>query len=179
MDVADMQEAMRASDLFTQIVSKTLNLHLIAQLTHNRVSAPQALALRYLWLHDYVMMGDLAAGLGVSYPSATNMVKRLEKRGLAKRRINPADRRAVEVQVTPEGAALVERAERERVSRLSAVLSRMQPDERDALMRGLRAFVQTAVCENGELAADICLRCGASKSDDCPVVRCLHNHRDL
>ncbi|NLH99986.1 MAG: MarR family transcriptional regulator [Chthonomonadales bacterium] len=176
MDVAQTQEAMRASDLFSQILSKALNLHIVNELSNDQVSVPQALAMRYLWLHDHVMMGDLAAGLGISYPSATNMVKRLEKRGLAQRRINPVDRRAVEVQLTQQGRALAERMERERVERLAEVLSSMPADDRDGLLRGLRAFVQTAVVTQSGLAEEICLRCGALQSDQCPVMECLHKH---
>ncbi|MBM3496071.1 MAG: MarR family transcriptional regulator, partial [Armatimonadetes bacterium] len=150
--------------------------NLISELSEHQVSVAQIQALRYVWLHENVLMGDLAAGLGISYPSATNMVKRLEKRKLALRRPNPADRREVEVCLTRQGTALAEGMERARVERLAGVLSAMDVGDRDSLLRGLRSFVKTAVTERGELAASVCLRCGAHASDGCPVAECLNAH---
>jgi DNA-binding MarR family transcriptional regulator len=172
----DAAEAMRASDLFAQILSKALNLHLVTELSEHQVSVAQMQALRYVWRHENVLMGDLATGLGISYPSATNMVKRLEKRKLAARRPNPNDRREVEIQLTAQGIALADEMERSRVSRLGSVLASMDREDRQSLMVGLRAFVKCAVNDHGELAASVCLRCGAHASDDCPVVECLHVH---
>ena len=44
----DAAEAMRASDLFAQILSKALNLHLVTELSEHQVSVAQMQALRYV-----------------------------------------------------------------------------------------------------------------------------------
>ncbi len=164
-----VEDAVRVSDLFVQILYKTMSQRLIGELTDQKVSLPQIHALRYVWLHDNVLMGDLAAGLAISYPSATNMVKRLERQGLVERVVNPADRREVEVQLTKQGRELTERMEEERVRRMGAVLDTMTAEERDSLIRGLQRFVLAAVGANEDIGADICLRCGAMASSGCPI----------
>ncbi|MCC6728946.1 MAG: winged helix-turn-helix transcriptional regulator [Chthonomonadales bacterium] len=169
MSEASSAEAMRASDLFVQIMYKTLSQHLIAELTDEKVSLPQVHAMRYVWLHQNVLMGDLAAGLRISYPSATNMVKRLERQGLVERMVNPADRREVEVRLTVRGRDLTELMESERISRLRTVLDAMPDEDRAALLRGLYRFVQVAVGEDEDIASDVCLRCGASAAPGCPI----------
>jgi DNA-binding MarR family transcriptional regulator len=176
MSVQDTQEAVRASDLFSHILARTFGLNVISEISGRKVSLAQVQAIRYIWLHQNVLMGDLAAGLGISYPSATNMVKRLEKRGLARRRVNPADRREVEIQLTDQGIALAERMEKERVGRLEAVLNRMSDEQRNGLLNGLRAFVQASIAERAETAAEVCLHCGMLASVDCPVAGCMHGH---
>ena len=178
MAVENVQEAMRASDLFSHILLKALSLHLIDEISEHQVSLAQLQTIRYLRYHRNILMGTLATGLSISYPSATNMVKRLERRGLAKRQVNPNDKREVEVSLTEAGRELADRMERERLERLHGVLSRMEIGDRDALVRGLRAFVQAAIIGRGAVAEQACLHCGELASDICPVASCLRSHVD-
>ncbi len=178
MTEQETADAMRISDLFAQILFRTLNRQVVGDVSDLQLSFAQAQALRYIWLHSNVLIGDIASGLSISYPSATNMVKRLERRGYATRHTNPADRREVEVRLTSAGESLVEAMENERVTRLGASLGSMDPEDRDALMRGLRAFVTATVLQPGAIAQDICLRCGAKMTEMCPVYEALHEHQD-
>lgn len=164
-----IEDAVRVSDLFVQILYKTMSQRVISELTDQKVSLPQIHALRYVWLHDNVLMGDLAAGLSISYPSATNMVKRLERQGLVERVVNPADRREVEVRLTKHGRELTERMEEERIRRMGEVLSTLSPEERDCLIKGLQRFVIAAVADREDTASEICLRCGSLASAGCPI----------
>ncbi len=171
-------DAMRASDLFAHVMGRTLSHRLIGELSNRTVSLAQVHALRYMWLHDDVLMGDLAEGLGISYPSATNMVKRLERRGFVMRRMNPVDRREVEVRLTDAGVHMVTRMETERVERLGVTLRAMASDDREALLRGLVAFVRAAVAGGTAIASDLCLRCGREKWAGCPVCQVEKVHAD-
>lgn len=162
-------DAVRASDLFAQILFKTLSQRLVSELTDDHVSLPQMHAIRYVWLHQNVLMGDLASGLQISYPSATNMVKRLEKQGLAERSVNPADRREVEVSLTPRGRDLAEGLEAERVARLGRVLDSMCPADRAKLIEGLNSFIEAALLADDQIGMEVCLRCGAKATERCPV----------
>lgn len=164
-------EAIRVSDLFAHIVHKSLSQRIIAELTDDTVSLPQVHAMRYIWLHHNVLMGDLAEGLAISYPSATNMVKRLERQGLVERMVNPADRREVEVRLTPRGAEICERMEQERVQRIRHVLEEMDTEDRNALICGLRRFVVAAAGDNDAVAQDVCLRCGVRAAPTCPIAQ--------
>jgi DNA-binding MarR family transcriptional regulator len=162
-------DVVRVSDLFVQIMYKTLSQRLIAELTDAKVSLPQIQALRYIWLHQNVLIGDLAEGLDISYPSATNMVNRLERQALVERVVNPADRREVQVQLTQRGTELTEQMETERINRLREVMEEMSPEERRSLLEGLRRFVTLAVGDDRDMAHDVCLRCGARASATCPI----------
>jgi DNA-binding MarR family transcriptional regulator len=164
-------EAMRVADLFAHIVHKTLSQRLIAELTDDSVSLAQVHAMRYIWLHHNVLMGDLAEGLAISYPSATNMVKRLERQGLVERMVNPADRREVEVRLTTRGTDICERMEQERVTRIRTVLEGMEDADRKSLMDGLSRFVVAAAGDDDAIAEDVCLRCGVRAAPTCPIAQ--------
>jgi DNA-binding MarR family transcriptional regulator len=56
-------------------------------------------------------LGELAAVLGIDPPNCTPVVDDLQKRGLAERRPNPADRRSKLVVTTTAGAELARRAQ--------------------------------------------------------------------
>jgi DNA-binding MarR family transcriptional regulator len=74
-------------------------------------------------------LSDLAVREGVTQPSMTALVSRLERDGLATRGADPTDGRAVVVTLTDAGRdVLVERRTR-RASRLAALLDHLEPDE--------------------------------------------------
>lgn len=64
--------------------------------------------------HEGMHIGDVATRLGVSMPSASRFVRRLEQRGLAGTNRDPNDRRAVVVRATPRGIAVAEDVLRKR-----------------------------------------------------------------
>src|SRR3954463_10991131 len=59
---------------------------------------------------------ELAEAEAVAQPTMTTLVTRLEREGLAERRPDPADARAVLVAVTAAGRAALERQGRERAA---------------------------------------------------------------
>lgn len=168
--------AVRISDLFANIMHSVLGRELIAEISSDQVSLAQVHALRYIWLHETVRIGDLADGLGVSYPSATNMVSRLERLGLAERLPNPSDRREVGVRLTVSGDLLTNRMEQERQARIASILERLPPADREALVQGLTSFVLAAAGDDPEVARGICLRCGSRSAEDCPVAEHYGHH---
>lgn len=165
----DYEYAVRVSNLFTQILTKSLSERLVAELTHEEITLPQMQAMRYIWLHRNATVGEVAEGLDISYPSATNMLNRLVRKGLVTRHGNPADRRFVEVQITEKGERLTREMEEERTARLKQVLDQMTPDDRQALIDGLRAFIVTAVEMDNRMVEEICLRCGVQANGNCPI----------
>jgi DNA-binding MarR family transcriptional regulator len=165
----DYEYAARVSNLFAQILTKSLSERLVAELTHEEITLPQLQAMRYIWLHRNATVGEVAEGLDISYPSATNMLNRLVRKGLVTRHGNPADRRFVEVQLTEKGERLTRQVEEERTARLKQVLDEMAPEERQALIDGLRAFIVTAVESDKRMIEEICLRCGVQANGNCPI----------
>ncbi|MEJ5253383.1 MAG: MarR family transcriptional regulator [Chthonomonadetes bacterium] len=165
----DYEYAVRVSNLFAQILTKSLSERLVAELTHEEITLPQLQAMRYIWLHRNATVGEVAEGLDISYPSATNMLNRLVRKGLVSRHGNPADRRFVEVQITEKGERITRQVEEERVARLKQVLDEMSPEDRQALIDGLRAFIVTAVEKDNRMIEEICLRCGVQANGNCPI----------
>jgi DNA-binding MarR family transcriptional regulator len=82
----------------------------------------------------------LAAHEGVTQPAMTQLVGRLEDQGLAERCTDPADGRAVNVQITPAGLDLLARRRAYRAERLSGLLARLSPAEQAALAAALPAL---------------------------------------
>ena len=60
-------------------------------------------------------VGKLAEFAMVAPPTMTRVVSSLEERGLVVRKRAPSDRRLVHVEATPEGVALIARAEENRI----------------------------------------------------------------
>src|SRR4051794_35690158 len=75
----------------------------------------------------------LAAAEAVAQPSMTTLVSRLERAGLAGRRQDPADARAVLVSITPEGLDRLQAIRRQRAAAVEARLAALGPGERAAL----------------------------------------------
>jgi len=97
-------------------------------------------ALATLVRHGPMRLGDLAAREGVSPPTLTRMVGALEEAGHVVREQDGADRRAVQVRVTPAGAAVVAEAVAARAAALRARLAALGDADRQALARALPAL---------------------------------------
>jgi DNA-binding MarR family transcriptional regulator len=95
----------------------------------------------------------LASSEGVTQPAMTQLVGRLEEAGLAIRSADPADGRAVNVQITDAGRELITRRRAARAERLSALLTRLSQADQDALAAALPAINALASAErDGSLA---------------------------
>lgn len=92
-----------------------------------------------------VRLSELAAIEGVTQPSMTALVSRLERDGFAERGSDPRDGRAVNVGITGAGRhALAERRHR-RASVLAALLERAGPADREAITAAADALRRLTV----------------------------------
>ena len=82
----------------------------------------------------------LAAREGVTQPAMTQLVGRLAEAGLVSRGADPDDGRAVHVEITGQGRALVRERRAIRAERLSVLLARLSPAEQDSLAAALPAI---------------------------------------
>lgn len=80
-----------------------------------------------------VRVGEIARNLGVKVPSATEQIIKLERAGLVRRDADPADSRAVRVNLTPEGHAAVDSANERRNAVMAGILGSLTAAEREAL----------------------------------------------
>lgn len=93
---------------------------------------------------EHVRVGELASAVGMSRPSASRLVRRLERRGLVSTERAEDDRRATLVRITPGGRILREEVVARRRALMEAALTTGAPKIPKGLVPGLtligRAF---------------------------------------
>jgi DNA-binding MarR family transcriptional regulator len=111
--------------------------------------SPTASAVLYrLHAEGPVRLTALAASVEVSQPSMTQLIQRLERKGLVARQTDPDDRRAALVVVTDGGRRLVlerEHGVRERLRELLTILSQEHRDALDLAARVALPIITTLV----------------------------------
>jgi len=101
------------------------------------LTMPRLRALFYLGRSGAVPVGQIATGLGISQPSATETLEKLVSKGLVERTADPSDRRVVLVGLTERGKEMIDRPWETRRAVLASALSDASPDDRTAIERGL------------------------------------------
>lgn len=120
-------------------LSRRLRQHAVGGLSPSQVSA-----LASLDCHGPVPIGRLSRLEGVSAPTMTRIVDRLEQQDLVTRRIDPADKRAAVVDMTPVGTSALSRLRHERTAFLAQRLAGLDDHEVAALSAALPALRRLA-----------------------------------
>jgi len=89
-------------------------------------------------------LGGVAEAVGLHVSTASRTCDRLVAMGLLDRASSPADRRNLELTLTPDGAALVGRVLRARRAALEPVLGKLGPRQQRRLTTALRDFAEAA-----------------------------------
>ena len=125
------------------------------------LSASAAYAMNRVCREGPIRLTTLAAKEGVSQPSMTQLIQRLERLGLVTRLADPDDGRAALIGITGHGQALLDDRKRIRRERLTALLERLTSEEKSALWLSarvalpvLRQLVANADCPPNGVAAD-------------------------
>jgi DNA-binding MarR family transcriptional regulator len=87
---------------------------------------------------------DLAEALGVAPSTAGRMCDRLVRKGLIRRHRARADRRAVQVSVTPAGRRVVDEATTRRRALIAEILAKLPLPAQQAVAQALREFADAA-----------------------------------
>ncbi|MFI9169695.1 MarR family winged helix-turn-helix transcriptional regulator [Streptomyces lincolnensis] len=114
---------------------------LSAQGAAMRLSLHQLRALRALQGAPGLNLTALAVRLDIGLPTASRLCDRLEAAGLLERSSHPHKRREVRLSLTGQGHRVLDEVAGRRAEALAAVLAEMDPPDRAALSRGLRAFL--------------------------------------
>jgi DNA-binding MarR family transcriptional regulator len=89
-------------------------------------------------------MVDLAAALAVTPSTAGRMCDRLVRKGLIRRQRARADRRVVQVSITPAGKQIVDRATARRRELIAGILGNLPARQQPAIATALQAFARAA-----------------------------------
>lgn len=105
-----------------------------------RVTLPQFRMLVVLSTRGATKLVGLADLLQVAPSTAMRMVDRLIAAGLADRQTNPDNRRETLLRLTEEGRRTVENVTARRRAEITAIVERLTPPQRTALIKALTAF---------------------------------------
>jgi len=97
------------------------------------LSPHDARALRVIGHHGPTRLGVVADHLRIAARSATDVVDRLESRGLVQRSPDPADRRAMTVSLTPQGTSVLADVDEARRSGAEEFFGALSDRERASL----------------------------------------------
>ncbi|WCN80484.1 MarR family winged helix-turn-helix transcriptional regulator [Micromonospora sp. LH3U1] len=112
--------------------------------TANRVSGAQLRAVMVVEQYDGINLRRLATRLDMLLSSASRLCDRLVASGMLEREPGRFDRREISLHLTPEARRLLAELRADRQAQLAAVLAGMSSEGRDALLRGMRAFDESA-----------------------------------
>ena len=123
-------------------------IHLLRQVRVQDVAsglAPARLsALSVLVFGGAMSLNDLARAEQVRPPTMSRIVDALESANLIRRTVNPQDRRAVVLEATEKGAAILWQGRKRRVKFLAKHLSRLTETERKNIDAAIKA-IQKAI----------------------------------
>jgi DNA-binding MarR family transcriptional regulator len=87
--------------------------------------------------HDYTM-GELSKNAQVTMPSMTEMIDKLEKKGMAERYRDDQDRRVVKVRLTEQGKQMRKEFMQKRLQDMKEVFGKLSRKELEHLIASLR-----------------------------------------
>jgi DNA-binding MarR family transcriptional regulator len=98
---------------------------------------------------------EIADAIGLTPAGATDLIDRLEGRGLIRRTRDPEDRRAIRIELTDAGRRLHRETKRQMMHFFAVTLEQLSPKEYDALATGLRALVRAEDSPEARSAAGV------------------------
>ena len=106
------------------------------------ISATQLWTLREIASRPGIRTSDLSRALALHQSTTSNLLDKLEARGLIRRRRGGSDQREVRITLTASGREILKSAPGPREGLLHNALSRMPAPARHELDRGLAALLQ-------------------------------------
>jgi DNA-binding MarR family transcriptional regulator len=110
-----------------------LSRHLRREAHAEGITGGQAALLAQIRNHPQLGVRDLAAREGISAPSMTRYLDRLEKAGLIVRTRSPQDARRIRLALTPRGVGVLRSVRRRRTAWLAERLDGLAPAEQRAV----------------------------------------------
>lgn len=105
----------------------------LRQMAEGDLTPTQLSVLATVAIHGPLTLGEVAERERVAAPTITKVVGVLVDKGLIERNPDPSDRRFVRVELTPEGATLLERTRARRTAWLTRKLRDLSPEDLERL----------------------------------------------
>jgi len=104
------------------------------------ITRVQTMTLRFVIYNEECKTSDIADFLSVSRSDATRITDTLVSKGFIERINDEKDRRVIRLKITDEGKKIFEDIRKELVLCFSKILEKMDKEDAEALMKGLRAL---------------------------------------
>jgi DNA-binding MarR family transcriptional regulator len=127
-----------AGDCIGELLDQAMDLTVRFLSNRADLSASAAFALNRVCREGPIRLTTLAAKEGVSQPSMTQLIQRLERQDLVARLADPDDGRAALIGITECGQKLLDDRKRLRRQRLTALLATLTAEEESALWLSAR-----------------------------------------
>jgi DNA-binding MarR family transcriptional regulator len=127
-----------AGDCIGDLLDQALDLTARFLSDRTDLGASAAFAMNRVCREGPIRLTTLAAKEGVSQPSMTQLIQRLERQGLVTRLADPDDGRAALIGITECGQKLLDDRKRLRRERLTALLATLTVEEETALWLSAR-----------------------------------------
>lgn len=130
-----------ASDLLdvVPIVMRDIRSEMRSRRSHD-LTVPQFRALLFLNRNKGSSLLDVAKFMGLASPSVCRLIDALVSREFVTRNEHPEDRRRLKLTVTDHGRHVLEICRKGTLAHLSERLSLLAPEEREAVVKALRAL---------------------------------------
>src|ERR1700722_17637368 len=141
-----MSKARKTEEIADLLHSAAIRLLRLVRVqdTASGIAPARLSALSVIVFGGPVSLRSLAGAEQVTPPTMSHIVDALEADGLARRRVNPQDRRALLIEATEKGAAMLKEGRKRRVKFLASYLSQLETSELSDIERAVRA-VQKAL----------------------------------
>lgn len=114
------------------------------QLESVGLTPPLFAVLNVVGAREGAIQQELGSSLGIDRSTMVSLIDQLEAGGLARRRPSETDRRKREIEITPEGRRVLQRARDQIMEVQDEVLAGLDPKERDQLLTLLRRALASA-----------------------------------
>jgi DNA-binding MarR family transcriptional regulator len=164
------------AEVFVETVRKAASKAMCCEIGGDGITPSQMECLQHVYLHGASPITDIARGLEVTLSAASQLIGRLVGKRLVNRRRSEADRRLIQIELTPSGSRAVREMRERRSAWFESMLGRMPASKREVFLDGLESFIQVALA--GEEKLDrACVRCGMEHAAFC-VVSKLKSERE-
>src|SRR5262249_11730993 len=115
------------------------------------LTVPQFRTLMFVRRHPGASLSEVAEHIGLTLPSISKMIDRLEARGLLARPAAPNDRRRICLELTPLGQSTLQQAADASRAHLADALAALTLDDRATLVQAMHSLRKVFGTEAAEL----------------------------
>ncbi len=129
-NVADIEKYLRKIDYIIRIKGREI-------LNDFSITSPQFTALQILINNGDMTIGELSQKMSLACSTITDLIGRMEKTELVKRKKDDKDKRVVRIEVLPKGFDILEKVLEKRRKFLANKLEKIDDKQKEILNKGL------------------------------------------